>query len=227
MNLKYYLEYKYKDVYSCEESGCDQICRCMEIRNPRVTEVNMSYLVETFYNGSLPKDKKTIKRRKKIDNLLEVGDTELIDSYCINRILTLHKVWDPDSYEFKIRAGYYGDEIEEILLINQEEIIQKCMDLVYSDSSKDKINYVLQMEYGELIEDFEDVKLIKINKKDLRDYNKNHFAKINKEVYYNSVNYLLPRGIVKEIGPQKYQIIDGYHRIKSSDLDEVIVWKII
>jgi hypothetical protein len=226
MNLKYVVNYEYETRYSCEESRCDDICRCMEIINPRVESVNISDLVDIFYDEIVPNDPVSVKRNKKIDHIFQIGDSELLDKYCIHRILTMWEVWENRLYTFEVVGGYYGDEVESVELLDYDNILASCREVYKLNTWKEKIEFVLELEYGEVIYKIENVKLIRIKGGELGDLNMNHFNKIKKLSYYNSENYLLPRGIVRKSGGGKYSIVDGYHRIKSSDLEEIIVWEI-
>ena len=216
IDLKYELKYDYDREYSCSETGCDDICRCMEIVNPRIVNIDLNNIVESIYNEIIPTNPVIINRNKKIDQVLQVFNMEILDKYCIHRILTILGMWSPERYEFDIINGYYGQEVDSVFMVDENKILDTCRKSFNFISPVDKINFILGMEYGKVIYDIKDVKLVKINRNSLT-LNDNYFGKINKEIYYGDNNYLLPRGLVRRVRIDTYSIIDGYHRIKSSD----------
>ena len=224
IDLKYELKYEYDRAYSCSETGCDDICRCMEIVNPRIVNIDLNKIVESIYNEITPANPVIINRNKKIGQVFQVSNMEILDKYCIHRILTILKMWDPECYEFDIINGYYGQEVDSIFMVDENRIVDTCRKSFNFISPVDKINFILELEYGEIVYDIKDAKLTKINRNSLT-LNDNYFGKINKEIYYGD-SYLLPRGIVRRVGVNSYSIIDGYHRIKSSDHDEIMVWEV-
>lgn len=226
IDLKYELKYDYDREYSCSETGCDDICRCMEIVNPRIVNIDLNNIVESIYNEIIPTNPVIINRNKKIDQVLQAFNMEILDKYCIHRILTILGMWSPERYEFDIINGYYGQEVDSVFMVDENKILDTCRKSFNFISPVDKINFILGMEYGKVIYDIKDVKLVKINRNSLT-LNDNYFGKINKEIYYGDNNYLLPRGLVRRVRIDTYSIIDGYHRIKSSDHDEVMVWEIL
>ena len=215
----YLVGYDYKREYNCENNGCNEegICRCSYIVDARIESIDIIRLTEHFYSEIIDTDPKKTKRNKNLNSILYGVD---IDEYCINRILTINKLWDKDIYDISISGGYYGEEIETISILDStlrkvEHDIEEIIDI---DDPSDKIKFLLQLEYGYLIENIENKKLsfIEIDKSEIDFRNSEHSINQikNKNLnFYKYYPYL--HGVVrKKLG--MYKIIDGHHRIYSA-----------
>jgi hypothetical protein len=218
-DLKYYgVNCDYNTEYSCEESGCNSegICRCGKISNPHVTDVNISLIVNGLYNSKFDKSKST-ERDNKINSII-FGTGKEIDIYCIDRILRLYKIYDPNIWNIDICGGYYGDEIGNITLdSNIASKIEKDINQVLLLSKfRDKVRFILNNEYGYILPEIEesDYEFTTINMSDVVFGSDAHYRKIQQENldHYYPISYNGIRGIVVKHG-DKYRIIDGYHRI--------------
>lgn len=228
--------YNYEIEYSCSDSGCvsDWICRCGRIYDARVTHVDLIRMSEQIYDFIMNPMTKSGKRNSKIDTIFYGG--RQIDIYCINRIVTKYKIFNPDVWTVGVVGGYYGDEIGDVYLdkITFNLIIELCEKVLSFDNLSDKIKYVLSIEYGYLLDDIynSEFDLIEIDKSDI-DFsalNKNYISNIEKSLPLKHNNYIfygddynLPRGIVRKFG-NKYKIVDGYHRILSAGDDKFKVF---
>lgn len=222
-DFQYCVEYEYNTDYTCQESGCDDegICRCGKIENAYVKSVNISHLVNDIYQNLVDKSSKSGKRDHKISELFYGG--EIVDKYCIDRIVRKSELWNPEIWELKIIGGYYGEEIGGVgMPTSKFNLISKqCYDMLQLDSLSEKIKFILSMEYGYLLEDLKDseFELIEINRSDIdfRKLNSNHIQKVKQKNldFYSDDIYDLPRGVVKKSG-HLFTIIDGYHRIITS-----------
>lgn len=230
MNLENHLKYKYKEKYSCHESGCDEICRCMEIIKPKITEVDLNGMVDFFYELVSESDEITKIRNSKIDQI--IGYDSVVDKYCIHRILTIMKVWSEKNYHFLIESGWYGEIIQEINLKNFDSVLEECRFVYNLDSINGKIRRVLELEYGVVNFNSTNFNLVEIDKTKITNKNNNYISKIVTKMvkgnlsYYSNEFYKLPRGVVKRIG-ENYTIIDGYHRISKSESPKIWVWEIV
>jgi len=226
--------YNYNTDYSCEKSGCydEGICRCGRINDARVESVDLSYLTIEIYDQLVPSDKKSKKRDTKLSDLLYGG--EIVDKYCIYRILSINKVWHPDLWEVNTTGGYYGDEIDDVTLdiVTLSKVSTECSKLFDLTTLKDKILYVVELEYGFVLDELKncDFELITIYKNhiDFKKLNQNHIKNVKMEdlSHYSEDMYDLPRGIVRgEI--DSYKIVDGFHRIiAASDKKSFEVFRI-
>jgi hypothetical protein len=213
-------KYDYQSESSCDTSGCydEGICRCTRIVDQWITHVDMQQLTDEIYDQFLPEGQTSIKRQQRISELLYGG--EIVDKYCINRILTINKVFEPRFWEVLTTGGYYGDEIDQVNLDDfvLHKIELECEQLFNLSTLADKLRLVLQLEYGHILDDLKtaDFELCRIYKSDIdfKKLNQNHISNVKMEdlTHYAKNTYHLPRGIVR--GSQdNYKIVDGFHRI--------------
>ena len=149
-NNYYAPQYDYNTEYSCEESGCHEegICRCGRIVDAHVERVDLTYLTTEIYDQLIPSDKKSKKRDTKLSELLYGG--EIVDKYCIYRILSINKVWNTNLWEVNKSGGYYGDEIDSVTLdiVTLSKVSTQCSKIFEFTTLRDKLLYVIELEYG-------------------------------------------------------------------------------
>jgi len=224
LDYTYCTSYDYNTEHFCDSSGCydEGICRCGKIKDAYVDSINLSRLTEEIYSQFITGDKKTKRRDIRISEILYGG--EIVDKYCIYRILAINKAYDASYWEVNICGGYYGQEIDDVTIdVYILNIINdQCVKLFQLETLSEKLRYVLELEYGFLLDDVKDCdfELISIYKNyiDFKKLNQNHITNVKMEdlSHYDSSNYELPRGIVRgEI--DNYKIIDGFHRIIAAD----------
>lgn len=208
--------------FSCEESGCtdEGICRCAEIVNPQILLVNISKISGKIYDFYFDNTQSTI-RNNTIQSLF--GITPQLNVYTINRILTVNKVWIDNFWNIKISQGYYGQECDGIFLTFEiaEKIQKQIEEALNLNSINDLIKHLLQLEYGHVIDKlkFKNFQIIDVPINDIVISNTNHFSNVYKSdhlEHYSDKNYTGIRGIVTKLG-DKYQLIDGYHRIAATE----------
>ena len=104
--FNYIIDYDYDTEYYCEDSGCDVegICRCGHIFNVGITPVDMMKLTTHIYE-SLVDNSKAGKRQQKLNRLFYGG--EVVDKYCINRILSHYKLYNIGDWNVDVTGGYY------------------------------------------------------------------------------------------------------------------------
>lgn len=221
------VDYNYDTEYSCEDAGCNDegICRCGNIYNVEITPVDMIKLTDHIYECLLD-NSKAGKRQQKLNQLFYGG--ELIDKYCINRIISHYKLYETRHWEVEIEGGYYGDETGDVTMnqITFDLVQSECHKLMELETLSDKIKSVLILEYGYLLPDLEtaDFDIIEISQSDIdfKSLNQNHIKLVKEEKelnglnHYNSSSYNLPRGVVRKFG-NNYKIIDGFHRMIGYD----------
>ena len=218
-DFRYGVDYDYDTEHSCADSGCDceGICRCGRIYNPRVTEVRISSITEDIYKFLEGDDKKAKRRSQRISEIFGVRD-EIVDRYCIHRILTFHKVWDPENWTVGVEGGYYGEEIGEVelALSVMSKVETDCADMYRLGTASDKIRFVLRLEYGKLLRGLAkaEFELASISLKDLdfKKMSQMHIDTVTSENLQHYYQYDLPRGIIRGD-----KIIDGFHRILAVD----------
>ena len=223
LDYTYSTNYDYHTEHSCESSGCydEGICRCGHIVDACVNSVDLSSLTQEIYSQFMPENGKTRKRESRISEILYGG--EIVDKYCIYRILVINKVFDTGYWEVNICGGYYGQEIDDVTIDASLlfKINEQCEKLFQLETLSEKLRYVLELEYGFLLDDVKDCEfeLISIYKNhiDFKKLNQNHINNVKMEDldHYNPSKYELPRGIVRG-DIDNYKIIDGFHRIIAS-----------
>lgn len=235
LDYTYSTDYDYHTEHSCESSGCydEGICRCGHIVDTYVNSVNLSSLTEEIYSQFMPENGKTRKRESRISEILYGG--EIVDKYCIYRILVINKAFDTGYWEVNTCGGYYGQEIGDVTIDASLlfKINEQCDKFFQLETLSEKLRYVLELEYGFLLDDVKDCEfeLISIYKNhiDFKKLNQNHINNVKMEDlrHYAPSEYDLPRGIVRgEI--DNYKIIDGFHRIISSDdKNSFVVFRVI
>lgn len=225
--FNYVIDYDYETEYSCQESGCDEegICRCGYICNVSINSIDITKLTDSIYE-SLIDNSKAGKRQQKLNQLLYGG--EVVDKYCINRIVSHYKLYEIKDWKVGITGGYYGDEIGDVTMndIIFKLINSECQKLMQLETLSEKIKLVLSLEYGYLLPDLEskDFEIININKSDIdfKSLNQSHIRLVNGEkelnglTHYSSSSYHLPRGVVRKFGNQ-FKIVDGFHRMIGYD----------
>ena len=211
-----YVDYSY--TYDCENYGCDEegICRCGSIKNECIESVDVSLIVKKIYDDFFEQGK-AANRNNAINEVL-YGIGKDIDIYTIDRIIRSYKIWENDNWDIEVEGGYYGQEVNDVRI--KESIADKIEEellIVFSlPSLKEKIEYLLKVEYGKILPELSNCNYesIVIDKDDVVFGVEKHLNKVMKKDldFYSDKNYSGIRGIVVKSG-DKWRIVDGYHRI--------------
>ena len=220
-DFKYMVSYDYDTIYSCEESGCNEegICRCGHITNTYLNKVDVSAIVTNIYSEIFDNSIST-KRNNAINSLW--GISEEIQKYTIDRILRVNKIWKPQFWDINVSGGYYGQEIDEVVLIEDMVLkINSQLERAFQiDNLTERVEYLLTLENGFILDDIKDKKyhISVIDIDDIIFSNTEHKRKIIIEEleHYSDRNYPGIRGIVKKDGI-KWKLIDGYHRLSKTE----------
>jgi hypothetical protein len=223
------IEIDYEREYNCENSGCgdEGICRCSYIVDESVKSINISYIVDHIYS-ILFDETLSSKRNIILDKLLFDIDKD-VNIYTIDRIARNCKLHSPDSWDINTSFGYYGQEVDSVTLKNDIVIeFESKLGTAFSLGLKERIEYILGLEYGYILPELENknYKIININKSDIIFGSDGHLKKVSKKdlKHYSDSNYKGIRGIVVEKSG-KYKLIDGYHRCFSTNKENVLVLK--
>ena len=211
-----YVDYGY--TYDCENYGCDEegICRCGTINNEHIDSVDVSLIVKRIYDEFFEQGKAS-NRNNAINEVL-YGIGKDIDIYTIDRILRSYKIWENDNWNIEVDGGYYGQEAGNVTI--KESIADKIDEELWTvfslPSLKEKIEYLLNVEYGKILPELSNCNYesIVIDKDDVVFGVEKHLNKVMKKDldFYSDKNYSGIRGIVVKSG-DKWRIVDGYHRI--------------
>ena len=211
-----YVDYGY--TYDCENYGCDEegICRCGTINNEHIDSVDVSLIVKRIYDEFFEQGK-AANRNNAINEVL-YGIGKDIDIYTIDRIIRSYKIWENDNWDIEVEGGYYGQEAGNVTI--KESIADKIDEELWTvfslPSLKEKIEYLLNVEYGKVLPELSNCSYesIVIDKDEVVFGVENHLNKVMKKDldFYSDKNYSGIRGIVVKSG-DKWRIVDGYHRI--------------
>jgi hypothetical protein len=186
---------------------CEDYCRCSTIVNTRVTNVDI---------------------QKVLGRVVEGCGVNEMDLYCIDRILRTFKVWEQKAWKVGVHSGYYGEELGDVTLNQATEIDQAIDNVLSMGSGRLKIEYLLELEYGYLLEAlFDCTYTIETLDKTKINFQQEHYTKLDKAAVDIYIDYPHPRGIVLERNG-KYRLIDGYHRnaaVKSGPVKVIVARK--
>jgi hypothetical protein len=215
------ISYNYDTEYSCSESGCydEGICRCRYITNTYINSVDITEISTNIYSEIFDNSIST-KRNNSINSLW--GITPEIDKYTIDRILRVNKIWKPEFWIINVAGSYYGQEVDQIVLI--EDVVQKLntqLEVAFEvENLKERIDYLLELENGFVLDDLKEKKytLSVIDIDDIIFPNTDHKRRVLTEEldHYSDKNYKGIRGIVKK-DVMKWKVIDGYHRLSKTE----------
>jgi hypothetical protein len=199
------LKYDYYIDRDCFEAGCDDegICRCGKITDEKVSDIKRSVLDHLVQKIKLRKNGK-IK-----DYHLVVKDNTFFE-YCVNRLYSINKLYEPDSWEITISGGYYGQEIDSVSPTNSffDDVVQLA-----KLNPQERINYVLTREYGYVHEKLRNKVFIERTVPTKYLVIGNEYRKIYQKIY-DDKEYKLPIGIYLRKN-NKFVLIDGYNRFYS------------
>jgi hypothetical protein len=192
VSFKYHTNYDYDANRDCSAHGCDEegICRCETLENAHVVTVDIPSIGNEIYN-SIFDNSLSSKRNSAINSILG-GVSKEIDIYTIDRILRINKAYEPSNWEVQVCGGYYGQEIDDVLLENS--VAQKIEDQI--NEALSIIDLTSRIVFG----------------------SDEHYRKVNTKSldHYSDKNYTGIRGIAL-VKDDKFRLIDGYHRSSTSE----------
>jgi hypothetical protein len=221
-NFRYNVNYDYSDYRNCDAYGCDDegICRCGTIENAHVLTVDIPSIVNEIYANHFDNSLAT-KRNSTINSILG-GVSKEIDIYTIDRILRINKAYEPTNWEVQVCGGYYGQEIDDIIL--EDSVAQKIENQINEALSiidlTSRIEYLLKLEYGNILPALQgrQYSLETVERDSIIFGSDEHYRKVNTKNlnHYSDKNYQGIRGIAL-VKDGKFRLIDGYHRSSTSE----------
>lgn len=154
-------------------------------------------------------------------NIVKKKTQDAIFAYCIDRLLRVHKTYDPSLWDYQLMGDYYGDTVKSIHLdhSSRREILQ---DLLHLNKLQgiEMIFFILEKEYGYVLESLRSMKKvsvekIKINSLDISISSEHHYFRLQADIVNGYKDHLWPLGIVVTDGDH-YRLIDGYHRLAAA-----------
>lgn len=225
----YNIDYTTNGYHSCAESGCDDegICRCYTIDSVDINSVDITNISNSIYNSIFDVKSKQYQRDMSINSILFGYSKEvsaIIDTYCIDRILRVNKLYNTELWKTTWGGNYYGDEVSSVMIEYTTYVnIGDDLDKLFSLSSlEDKIQFLLQKEYGYILDSIKDkeYELKIIDKSDIHFPQDSYHKKIEIEHFYLDNNYNSIRGVCQFDG-KKYKVIDGYHRLTATKEEKI------
>lgn len=222
VSFKYHTNYDYDAYRDCSAHGCDEegICRCETLENAHVVTVDIPSIVNEVYN-SIFDNSISSKRNSAINSILG-GVSKEIDIYTIDRILRINKAYEPTNWEVQVCGGYYGQEIDDVLLENSvaqkiEDQINEALSIIDLTS---RIEYLLMLEYGSILPALQgrQYSIETVERDSIIFGSDEHYRKVNTKnlQHYSDKNYTGIRGIAL-VKDDRYRLIDGYHRSSTSE----------
>ena len=222
VSFKYHTNYDYDAYRDCGAHGCDEegICRCETLENAHVVTVDIPSIVNEIYN-SIFDNSLSSKRNSAINSILG-GVSKEIDIYTIDRILRINKAYEPTNWEVQVCGGYYGQEIDDVILENS--VAQKIEDQINEALSiidlTPRIEYLLMLEYGSILPALQgrQYSIETVERDSIIFGSDEHYRKVNTKSldHYSDKNYTGIRGIAL-VKDDKFRLIDGYHRSSTSE----------
>ena len=220
------VQYTERGSFYCEERGCNYsgICRCYKIEEIIVDPNNISEIGKTIISSLETLSETEKLRENSLKEILFDYDHKLLSFYTMDRILRINKIWNNESWYAEWESGFYGDEVnfltikEDILnkIIEEYDVINNIWDL------SEKIKLLLKLENGFLLKNLTNkkCKIKEVQLEDLVFGQKNHLYKVIQEnnEHYLDRNYPkeLPKGVCI-LENKKWRIIDGYHRLSTTN----------
>lgn len=216
-NLQYDVEYDYeRSACTCDAYERGYYCRCTTIERAWVESIDIEKVIDKLYT-------KYCKEHSEINE------------YCFERICVAMKVYDKNNYEVESCPGYYGEEIGGVYFEKEEELVNTYNELLKLGSDIEKIKYVLELEYGYLLDRVKfktSAKIEEVATEKIKLPQQEYFVKLSKEVIEDYRNRELPVAVcIKEKDRfhdvfDRYILIDGYHRFvanKDRNVNKIIV----
>lgn len=202
-NLQYNVEYDYdRSACTCDAYERGDYCRCTTIERAWVESIDVKDIINKLYT-------KYCKEHSEINE------------YCFDRICSALRIYDKDYYEIETCGGYYGEEIGGVYFEKEEELVNTYNELLNLKSDIEKIKYVLELEYGYLIDRLTyttSATIEEVNTEKIKLPQAEYFIKLSKDVVEDYKNRKLPVAVCIKNKDRyfeafdTYTLIDGYHR---------------
>lgn len=190
--FQYIVDYDYKRTDcdgSCREYN--DYCRCTKLYDAKVKSVNGIY-----------------------EYILDFGES-IEQKYILDRLYSIHKMYDCYNYDVQIGGGYYGQEIYGVTF-NEFDKLCENLDRLFCMDFKSAILALFELEYNFIPDFILDLKF-EISKFPLNYINPVMTKK-------NNINCILncdiPIAVIYYDG-NKHSIIDGNHRINKALLEKI------
>lgn len=189
--IDYHIETMYPSDCDCN----DTIHRCSKVE-AKINNVDITSIVDwLFYKTKEDKD--------------------FILKYCVHRILSHSPIRNSTNWDVLICNGYYGEEVGGVYLNAKTDIVSIFNQLMAKKNDLGKILFVLNNEYGYILNSLKSVtkcSIISVKPSDVYIPQQDHYRRLDKDIVAKYSNYNLPTCVcLKE--SNRYRLIDGYHRL--------------
>lgn len=222
-DFKYCVDYTLDGHYDCENHGCNDegICRCYTISYGIINNVSIRKVSDQIFRHYFDTTSQSFSRDSKLFGLIHnIDKLELVYfwEYCINRLLTIHKVYKPNLWSVNWSSGYYGDEVDSVTLEkNTFNKFKSDIDFIIElNHLPEIVEFILQKEYGFILDKVKSKNwtIKEVNSEDIVFPQQNHLQKVNQ----SNLNYLEDSRPDDILGiciqeNNKYRVVDGYHRL--------------
>jgi hypothetical protein len=190
-------DYDYEST-SCT-GYCDDYCRCSQIINARVTNI------DTYICAK------------------QVCDKNEEDVYFVDRILAHSKFVDPNMWSVLTYGGYYGEEVDRASWDGDATLDDKLFRFGGCKTLIEKVKFVLEVEYGYLLDAIKqttDAKIVNFKSTFLEPRlttNRQYYQRLSQELLtkYKDMEGDMPLCVL-HLKDGKYRLIDGNHRYHSN-----------
>jgi len=204
--------------YPCPQGKCRDfgVCDCMVITDFQIEKIDFTAIVRSVYRQVFRPDGKVYSLEKKINEIL-YGFSSDFDLHLVERILSINKLYLPEKWNVTVDDGYYGQRISKIEMLPNihQKITEDITHIIQLKTLKDKMTFVLNEEYGFVSQsDWEKnwtIEEVPIDRIVFPNSIHQKVAKSKNIEYYRNYPFSI-FGVCIKSG-DKYQVIDGYHRI--------------
>lgn len=200
-DLRDHVSLDYDFSTNCSAAGCTGVCRCGRICDLKLGELDIEDLVKRY-----------------ADENEREGEMDL---YGTERILRRQRITS-DDFEVSICNGYYGQEIDRVLLDpakakQADREVGQFFSLV-GDTTQ-QTQWLLVREYGYLLPQLQDLRfeIQEVPTSRLHFGAETHYHKLDSQQvkeYQRPSGLTIPRGVVVE-ADGRFRVVDGYHRLSA------------
>ena len=202
-NLQYEIDYDYeRSACTCDAYEQGDYCRCTTIERAWVESLDVKHIISKLYK-------------------IHCKEHSEINEYCFDRLCSAFKLYSKDYYEIESCSGYYGEEIEGVYFTDEEKIVEAYNKILELTNDIEKIKYILELEYGYLIDKVANATSATIEEVDTEKIKlpqKEYFVKLSKEVIEDYKDRKLPIAVCIKNKDRfldvfdTHTLVDGYHR---------------
>lgn len=224
-DLKQFINFQINYSFSCCDKYCQDICRCAEIIDIEIQNLNLPMISRKIYKDLYSLNEKSYERRNKLTKLLEGYDNKF-QIYCLERILNCNKLYDICNWKYEVVLGYYGQELDKVYL--QEEVVEAVEKQINQFLSltklKEKVQFLLNLEYGFVLPSLVDCeyRIKQIPKEKIYFGQQSRYNKTKGDSIYIDREKNQIMGICLKEG-DIYRVVDGYNRLSQNKHKKIFI----